>query len=169
MQQREYRITTRAPARLRHGLCWSDVLVRNVSRRGLMLELHNPPASGTMIELRRGQIVVIGQVTWVRDGRCGVRAQDAIDIAEFVAMRRARATWQPGDGDRRLQPRGRYSDIAMASQRLARAGRWAGLSVIAVLGLYTIVSAAHSALATPMAPIAQMPDAPASVADQRGR
>ncbi|WP_241659826.1 hypothetical protein [Sphingomonas glacialis] len=99
----------------------------------------------------------------------GVRAEDAIDIAEFVAMVRARATWQPGDGDRRLQPRGRYSDIAMASQRLARAGRWAGLSVIAVLGLYTIVSAADSALATPKAPIAQMPEAPASVADQRGR
>ncbi|TPG48325.1 PilZ domain-containing protein [Sphingomonas glacialis] len=71
MQQREYRITTRAPARLRHGLCWSDVLVRNVSRRGFMLELKNPPASGTMIELRRGQIVVIGQVTWVRDGPWG--------------------------------------------------------------------------------------------------
>lgn len=158
MKKREHRIATGASARLRHGLSWSDVMVRNVSRRGLLLELHNPPARGTFIELRRGRTVVIAQVMWSRDDLCGVRAQDVIDITEFVAMRRARG-WQPGERDRRILPRRRDADIALTSQRLARAGQWAGVSVITVLGVYTIVSAAHSALATPLATITHVLDA----------
>lgn len=155
MRKREHRIATLAPARLKHGLIWSDVMVRNVSRRGMMLELRNPPARGTFVELRRGKTVVIGQILWARDDQCGLRAQDVIDITDFLAERGKRAPWRPGDTDRRYTPRRRATDIAQASQRLARVGQWAGVSLITLLGVYTIVSAAHSALATPMAQISQ--------------
>lgn len=170
MRKREQRVATRTPARLKHGLSWSDVTVRNVSRRGVMLELHNPPARGTYVELRRGKLIVVGQVQWVADDRCGLRAQDAIDITNFLTQRRASEAWQAGHPDRRVRPRRRLVDIAAASQMLARTGQWVGVSVITLTGVCAIVWAAHAALAVPMAQIAQALDTPGEhAAYQRGR
>lgn len=161
MRKREPRVPTRLPARLKYGRSWYDVTVRNVSRRGLLLELRDPPARGTFVEVRRGKAIVIGQVLWVRDGRCGLRAQDTIDLTDFLAQRRMGESWQVGHPDRRIRPRRRLSDIAQDGQALARVGQWAGVSLITLLGVYTIVSAAHSALATPMAKVTQVLDASA--------
>lgn len=155
MKKRETRVETHMPARLKHGLSWADVTVRNVSRRGMMLEMGSPPARGTFVELRRGKLIVVGQVLWARDQRCGLRAQDSIDITDFLAQRRASEAWQPGHPDRRVQPRRRLVDIALRSDTLARAGQWAGLSVLTLFGVYMIVSAAHAALASPIAAVAQ--------------
>lgn len=119
-----------------------------------MLEAANPPACGTFVELRRGNSVVIGQVRWVEDNRCGVLVQDRIDPSAFLAARDASQPWQPGDADRRRLLR------AGAAQRhlgrghaVARAGQWLGVSAMTLFGAYVIVSAAHSALASPIAQV----------------
>ena len=44
MKTRDHRVATHVPAPLKHGLSCVDVTVLIVSRGGLMLELHNPPA-----------------------------------------------------------------------------------------------------------------------------
>lgn len=151
MRKREDRISTLAPARVKHGQCWTDVTVRNVSRRGLMLQFRQPPARGTFIELRRGPCVVVGQVMWAEDDRCGLRTQDAIDITNFLAAQSTAEPWQAGKVERRSQPRARHADIALRSQLLARALQAAGTSAIVLVGIYLTAVTVHSALAAPMA------------------
>jgi hypothetical protein len=155
MRKRDQRIATRARARLKHGLTWSDVMVRNISRRGLMVELSNPPASGTFVELRRGNSVVIGQVRWVQDNRCGLLTQDRIDPSAFLAARDTPDSWQPGDADRRALPRPSAAQHLARSQAAAHIGQWLGVTALTLFGAYAIVSAAHSALARPIAQVQQ--------------
>lgn len=153
MRKRDPRIATRARARLKHGMTWSDVTVRNISRRGLMLEAANPPACGTFVELRRGNSVVIGQVRWVQDNRCGLLAQDRIDPTAFLAARDAPQAWRPGDADRRVMPRATGGRGLAPSQAAARVGQWLGVTAITLFGAYAIVSVAHTALARPIAQV----------------
>ena len=54
MIKREPRHDVDLPARLRGDESWSDVCIRNVSSRGLMLLIDNPPQRSTYIEVRRG-------------------------------------------------------------------------------------------------------------------
>lgn len=155
MRKRDQRIATRARARLKHGLSWSDVMVRNISRRGLMVELSNPPACGTFVELRRGNSVVVGQVRWAEDNRCGLLAQDRIDPGAFLAERDAPQAWRPGDADRRVLARPSAAHHLARSHAAARAGQWLGVSAVTLFGAYLIVSAAHTALARPIVQVEQ--------------
>lgn len=155
MRKRDQRIATRARARLKHGLSWSDVVVRNISRRGLMLEASNPPACGTFVELRRGDSVLIGQVRWVQDNRCGVLVQDRIDPSAFLAARDAPRSWRPGDAERRGPTRPSAAQHLARSHAVARVGQWLGVAAVTLVGTYVIVSAAHSALARPIAKVEQ--------------
>lgn len=155
MRKRDQRIATRARARLKHGLSWCDVLVRNISRRGLMVELSNPPACGTFVELRRGNSVVVGQVRWVQDNRCGLLAQDRIDPSAFLSASEVPQSWRPGDADRRVLARADPAWHLARSHAAARAGQWLGVMAVALFGAYIIVSTAHSALARPIARVEQ--------------
>ncbi|WP_037492574.1 PilZ domain-containing protein [Sphingomonas sp. PAMC 26605] len=160
MRKREQRMAIRARARLKQGGGWSDVVVRNVSRRGLMLEASTPPACGTFVELRRGSSIVIGQVRWVQDNRCGLLVQDRIDPRIFLAARDGSDPWRPGDADRRALARPGTTQNLARSQAAARAGQWLGVTLVTLVGAYVIVSAAHSALARPIAQVAQVLAAP---------
>ena len=54
---REERITVLIPSRMRVESQWCDVVIHNVSSRGLMAGCDTPPAVGSYVEIRRGTIV----------------------------------------------------------------------------------------------------------------
>lgn len=68
---------------MRVGASWSDVRIRNMSSRGLLVEAASPPARGTYVEIRRGTRVIVARSVWVGDDRCGLRTQDRLSIDEF--------------------------------------------------------------------------------------
>ncbi|MEO1969455.1 MAG: PilZ domain-containing protein [Sphingomonadaceae bacterium] len=68
------------PARMRGSSNWADVHIKNVSLKGLMAEMPNPPSRGRYIEIRRGTHILVGAVVWSRGSHFGVSLSDAIDV-----------------------------------------------------------------------------------------
>ena len=69
---------------MRTGASWSDVCIRNMSSRGLLIETASPPARGTYVEIRRGSDLIVAQSVWVGDRRCGLRAQGRLAVDAFL-------------------------------------------------------------------------------------
>ncbi|RZM26822.1 MAG: PilZ domain-containing protein, partial [Sphingomonas sp.] len=63
---REERITVLIPSRMRLESQWHDLVIHNVSSRGLMAGCDSPPAVGSYVEIRRGTIVIVGRVQWTK-------------------------------------------------------------------------------------------------------
>ena len=86
LRQREPRHSVILPVRIRMDSGWHDAQLRNVSSRGLMLVMKDPPPKGSFIEIRRGtDINVVGQVRWSGPDRCGIRSQDRINVAYLMS------------------------------------------------------------------------------------
>jgi len=134
VKTREPRRTVFVPARMRVGSIWSDVCIRNISSRGMMLQSDSPPPTGSYIELRRGAQTVIGRAVWVGGRALGVRTQDRVPVEDI--LNEPRRTAAPTDGERRAD-RDRLA-AAERARRAARNQRFASafqFAVIAIAGL----------------------------------
>lgn len=80
MKKREKRQETFLDARVNVDGRWQDGLIRNVSRRGVMVQCEIPPPRGSYVEIRRGRYAIIGHVRWNGEHAFGTQAQDPIDI-----------------------------------------------------------------------------------------
>lgn len=157
MKAREARQRVAFNVRIRRDSGWIDANIRNMSSRGLMLEIKNPPAKGSFIELRRGSVVIVGQVRWADDNCCGVRTQDRISAGQ---LKTAYDNCGPGKAteavgvDRRaavrvLTPQEVAERSRMQSMLFQRAVMVAGV----VCGAIFIMSLAFDLLNVPMAAI----------------
>lgn len=86
MKHRQPRIATLINARLNSDAGWTDVVIRNMSAYGAMLQLPMPPRRGTYVELRRGTSVIVGRTIWSEGHRCGIQAQDRIALDGWLSV-----------------------------------------------------------------------------------
>lgn len=49
------------------------VRIRNLSREGALVDVDCPPAAGTIVTLRRGELAIDGTIAWRQGDRCGLR------------------------------------------------------------------------------------------------
>ncbi len=82
-KSREPREPVILPVRIRMDSGWVNATIRNVSTKGMKLEMPSPPPKGSFIEIRRGQVVVVGQVRWSEEGCCGLLAQGRVPVAQL--------------------------------------------------------------------------------------
>ncbi len=132
MKTRDPRRKVLIRARMRSGAEWGDVLIHNMSSRGLLAAASVDCRPGTVIEIRRVHHVIVGRVVWQSDGYFGVRTQDVIDIDGIVAAKppaHKPVRAGEGDGDRRAATR---RAIPLA-EREARSRRFAAGFQFAVL------------------------------------
>lgn len=124
------------PVRVRDDDHWSDGRIRNVSSRGLMLEMEAPPPRGSFIEIRRGDIVIIGQVRWSSEGCCGLRTQDRVPVDRLGHHSAApRHAADAGPVERRVQVRVMTpQEIAERSRSRGRLFQSLSLVIVGVLG-----------------------------------
>lgn len=78
--QREHRKRVRIRAQMRVDSRRSDVVICNLSSRGLMLSADEAPAPGTYIEVSRDGVVTAGRVVWSYRGRFGVRTAEKLNV-----------------------------------------------------------------------------------------
>jgi hypothetical protein len=150
----------RIGARLRSGQGWSDVVLHNVSTRGVMGECRQPPARGEYVEVRCGAYVIVARVAWAGDDRFGARAQDLIALPDLIAGGQGRAA--PA-GERRRKPRPvrpaptarSLEERGFASARLGRAFEFASLILAGATLAAVLGDAAHDALAKPAGRVSQ--------------
>lgn len=82
---RETRRTVRVKVRVRTDAGWIDATVHNLSERGMSLHCPLPLRRNQFVEIARGRCRVVGRIVWSDQAACGLRAQDAVDIAGFLA------------------------------------------------------------------------------------
>lgn len=120
---RETRRTVRLSVRVRTEAGWFDATVRNMSERGMGLDGHLPLRRNQFVEIARGRHRVVGRIVWSDDAACGLRAQDAVDIAGFLAGPRAAS---PRANDRRQGDRTMRAQAALPLPVRAESARWFG-------------------------------------------
>ncbi len=86
LKSREERRSVSLPSSLQGEGPRCEVVIRNVSARGLTMSVRGaPPRAGTYVDIRRGSITVTGRVRWSENGCIGVRLQDRVDVAALSA------------------------------------------------------------------------------------
>lgn len=63
-------------------------MLENISGGGARVRLHETPRVGSNAFLRFASLEIFCSVVWIRNGRCGLIFEDAIDDATLVAIRR---------------------------------------------------------------------------------
>lgn len=158
MKTREPRQSIMVPVRIRQDAKWSDASIRNVSSRGMMLQMEDPPPKGSFIEIRRQQAVMIGQVRWSGDGRCGVRTQDSIPIAYLTSKAASAGVPRPdqaGAVDRRASVRVLTpQEVAENSRIKAMLFERLSFAAAVVIGALVLASLLYGVLSKPFAAIA---------------
>lgn len=64
------------------GCC--SIKLRNISPTGAQVEAENLPRRGTVVEVRRGGIGIIGTVMWRQGGRAGVAFHTLVDVDNWM-------------------------------------------------------------------------------------
>lgn len=127
MKQREPRQAVMIPARVRVSNIWVNTRIRNVSSKGMMIDLEMPLPRGTYVEVARKEWRTAGRVAWFGDGRCGLRTQDPVRLAE-LASETGRTT--------------RLSDLQAAAPEQNRKRLWAGRAAGRMMEMAALVTAA---------------------------
>ncbi|KTT71883.1 hypothetical protein NS334_09790 [Sphingomonas endophytica] len=159
---REERITVLIPSRMRNGSQWLDVVIHNVSSRGLMAGCDTPPAVGSYVEIRRGTITIVGRVQWAKARFFGIRSQDRLSVQGLINEPRL-ANRPTASSDRRSDSRAdhgadsRLAHEAQQARRMERSRSFASmfqyvaialvgvtLAVIAAQGVYGVLSGASA-------------------------
>ena len=151
---REPRQPVRIGARLKSGQGWRDVVLRNVSARGVMGECPAPPERGDYVEVRCGAYVIVARVQWASDDKFGARAQDLIALTDLIACAEGRQ--RPAD-ERRLErrpakpqrPQTTLAERSFASVRLGRAFECCSVALAGAALATVLGGAVHDALAHP--------------------
>lgn len=157
-RSREPREPVILPVRIRTDTGWVDATIRNVSTKGMKLEMPAPPPRGSFIEIRRGGAVVVGQVRWVEEGCCGLLAQGRVPVAQL------KGAHAPGDkprfGEKGEEVDRRATVRVMTPEEVAERSRLKAMlmqkliiAVAGVAGAGFIGSLMYGALEKPMAAI----------------
>ena len=90
-RSRELRRRVVIRARMRSGAQWGDACILNVSSRGLLIQTSRKVPEGTMVELQRGDHLIMARVVWSEAGRSGLRAEERLQVEEILSVSQGRA------------------------------------------------------------------------------
>ncbi|MDR6788091.1 hypothetical protein J2Y58_001449 [Sphingomonas sp. BE138] len=160
---REERITVLIPSRMRVESQWCDVVIHNVSSRGLMAGCDTPPAVGSYVEIRRGTIVIVGRVQWNKGRFFGMRSQDRLSVKALIdeprlASRPARSN-DSGNAEQDRRAERRLAHEAQMARQVERSRSFASMFqflVLVLVGLTLAGIAAHSVYGMLSAPAQQI-------------
>ena len=141
-------------ARVRSGAQWGDARILNISSRGLLIQMLRPVPKGSMVEILRGDHLIIAQVMWSEAGRSGLRAEQLIPVEDILSVEHAAALQLIASNgilhDRRNEARA----IAIDSRLRGRAMEFLAVGVIAISLAVGVWSMAETALASPLSRVA---------------
>jgi len=137
---------------MRMGALWTDACILNVSSRGLMIQVTQAAPKGSVIELWRGDHVIVARVVWRKGVRAGLRSENRVPVEEILTLGNLTGL-QLTVGERPAYERRRRPRTHDQSRLHGRAFEFAGTAVIALLlaiGAYGLV---QQALARPLSTV----------------
>lgn len=149
---RDPRHLARLSAQLRKDHGWHDVIIGNVSARGIMLKCPHPPLRGTFIEVRHRGASVIGWVVWSKRDRCGVRTQDRADLVLLGASSNPKRV---DASDRHMQISSRMRKLAIVEltencRRISKLIDWVAIAAAGAMAAYLIADGVGAVFQSPI-------------------
>jgi len=83
-KRRHQRRKVLIPARLKQDSGWSDVCIRDISPKGLLVQAGSPPPRGAYVELRRGAHIIVAKVAWAKNQHFGLTSQDILPVDVLI-------------------------------------------------------------------------------------
>ena len=74
------------PARLRSRSGWTDACILNISSRGLMISLIARGTAGSVVELWRGDYVIVARVMWQDGARAGLQTDERLAVEDISVL-----------------------------------------------------------------------------------
>jgi hypothetical protein len=105
---RELRRRAVMPVRLRSSIGWTDAYILNISSRGLMIHSSRAGPQGSLVELWRGEHVIVARVMWQDGARAGLQTDERLAIEDILSLSGSGAvslTASEAVSDRRVRPR----------------------------------------------------------------
>lgn len=147
---RELRRRVVIPARIRAGAQWSDACILNISSRGLMIQSHRAGVEGSIVELHRGDHVIIARIVWREGSRAGLQSDERVPVEQIMSLSQSSSLrLVASDGvliDRRRRPRRAQAD----ARSRGRAIEFAGTAAILIVFALGAVAMAQQALVDPL-------------------
>jgi hypothetical protein len=145
------------PARMKQGVSWTDVCIRNLSSRGLLLQGRCPPRPGTYVEVRRGNHIIVARVIWTKELEFGAQTQDLLSMEQIIrAPEQATSAANPAGGhtERRAAPRPSPNRSHEASRQLSSLMQYGFMIAVSVSLAAAAVAAVRNAVASPLSIVA---------------
>lgn len=150
---RELRRRVVLPARLRSGVQWSDTCILNISSRGLMIHSGRAAPKGSVVEIRRGEHVIVARVVWRDGARVGLKSDDRLPVENIMSLTQCRSLRLVADGGECVERRKRVRSASGDSRVRARACEFAGVGMIVLALALGVWAMAQEAFAAPLAQI----------------
>ena len=151
---RELRRRVIMPARLRSCSGWTDACILNISSRGLLVHSARTGPQGSLVELWRGEHVIVARVVWQDGARAGLQTEDRLPVEQILSLNASSAMTltaaQPVAGNDAV-PQRRRSDRRSQGRMI----EYAGVVVIACSLAVTAFDLVIETLGKPMALIEQ--------------
>lgn len=159
-RQREPRKPVRIGVRLKDDAGWCDAQLLNVSSRGVLAMIAEPPRRGSYVEIRRGSYVMIGRVAWVGTDRIGVSVRERIVLDDLLQPVTPGRKIKRPDNDCQVRVYERrkptVEERAAASARFARAFDFGAIALGTVALAVVASGLVAGVLAEPMAQVEQV-------------
>ena len=144
---RELRRRVVLPARLRSGAEWSDACILNISSRGLLIQSGRAGPKGTLVELHRGDHVILARVMWREGSRAGVRSDERLPVEDIMSLAQSNSLRLVASEGAAVERRRRQRSDHSVSRLRGRALDFIGVAAIAVClaaGVWTLVGEAFA-------------------------
>ena len=159
VKNRDPRQTVLIQMRMRAESTWVDVKIHNISKRGMLVRADHAPRTGSVVELRKGQTVVVGRVMWRLEQLFGIRTQDTIQPEALTGVAVAEGGASSSGSDRRQAARvpERVSPARAFDQSRYVAGaiQYVAAAIIGVSVAISIAYALYEILSAPIKVIAE--------------
>jgi hypothetical protein len=133
---------------------WSDICIRNLSARGLLLQGPSPPSPGSYVEVRRGCHIIVARVVWANEQQFGAQAQDLLPIDQIIlgadGVPAAAGATNESQVDRRTAPRPDFERSHDASRHLSSAMQFGFMLVVSATLATATYAAVSDALVNPL-------------------
>ena len=104
-RRRERRRRVVMPARLRSNIGWTDACILNISSHGAMIQSARIEPRGSIVELWRGETVIVARVVWRDGARAGLETECALPVEQILSPNQTAAmTLTAGPAHRRADP-----------------------------------------------------------------
>jgi hypothetical protein len=149
---RELRRRVVLPARVRLGSAWSDACILNISSRGMMIQASRGAPQGSIVELERGDQIILARVIWRDGARAGLQVDDQLLVENILSLSRAPGL-QLTAADALLLERRKHPRTHDVSRLRARTMEFVVIALVAVALSAAALSMVQHAFTQPLAAI----------------